>query len=187
VRMRIPQERFAFLTDKGRNLTGRTGCGLCGAASLRQAVRRPKPVHSGVRVAARELHGALEAMRGLQTLNRITGAVHAAAWGLPGEGIQKIREDVGRHNALDKLIGTLLRTRIEVGAGFIMVTSRASYEMVQKCAAAGIGFMAAISAPTGLAIRLAEEAGVTLIGFARDGAHVVYTHPRRLDVASSSA
>ena len=180
VRMRIPEERFAGLSNKERNLTGRTGCGLCGSATLRQAVRHPAPVGTGVCVTRQQLRDALLEIRGMQDLNRLTGTVHAAAWAVPGEGVLKVREDVGRHNALDKLIGVLAKTRRDTGRGFAVVTSRASYEMVQKCAAAGITLMAAISGPTGLAIRLAEETGITLIGFARDDSHVVYANPQRL-------
>lgn len=180
IRIGIPEERFVGLSEKGRNLTGRTGCGLCGATSLKHAVRHPSPVRSALQVTSEALHDAVRSIKQLQTLNEITGAVHAAAWALPGRGIQKLREDVGRHNALDKLIGALVRAQVNPGDGFLVVTSRASYEMVQKCAAAGIPLMAAMSAPTGLAIRMAEDAGVTLIGFARDGAHVVYAHPQRL-------
>ena len=180
VRIRVPEQRAERLSERERNLTGRTGCGLCGTVSLKQAVRHPGPVDSGVRVDAHDLHEALDALRGHQTLNRLTGAVHAAAWVVPGQGIQAVREDVGRHNALDKLIGWLLRRSADRAVGFVVVTSRASYEMVQKCAAAGIGLMAAISAPTGLAIRLAEESRITLIGFARQGAHTIYAYPRRI-------
>ncbi|WP_022948009.1 formate dehydrogenase accessory sulfurtransferase FdhD [Methylohalobius crimeensis] len=180
VRLRIPEARAACLTGKGRNLTGRTGCGLCGAQSLRQAVRHPSPVGQGVYASARELQENLARLRDHQTLNRLTGAVHAAAWVLPENGIQKVREDVGRHNALDKLIGVLSRTGTDFDRGYVLVTSRASYEMVQKCATMGITLMAAISAPTALAIRLAEETGLTLIGFARGDKYVVYTHAHRL-------
>jgi FdhD protein len=115
-----------------------------------------------------------------QMLNQLTGSVHAAVWVVPGQGITDIREDVGRHNALDKLIGFLLRSGKDLASGFVIVTSRASYELVQKAACIGITMLAAISAPTGLAISLADEAGLTLIGFARDDQHVVYTHPQRL-------
>lgn len=180
VRIRIPEARCAGLSGQERNLAGRTGCGLCGSATLRQAVRHPAPVGKGVTVAAEALGMALQELPGRQTLNQLTGAVHAAAWVVPDKGIQTIREDVGRHNALDKLIGVLAKTRADRSEGFVLVTSRASYEMVQKCAAVGISFMAAISAPTGLAIRLAEETGLTLVGFARDGNHVVYANPQRL-------
>ena len=180
VRVRIPEERFQCLSGKERNLTGRTGCGLCGSATLRQAVRHPAPVGEGVCVTNQQLRSALQDIRGMQALNGLTGSVHAAAWAVPDEGILKIREDVGRHNALDKLIGVLAKTRVDTGRGFAVVTSRASYEMVQKCAVAGITLMVAISGPTGLAIRLAEETGITLIGFARDDSHVVYANPRRL-------
>ena len=180
VRIRIPEERFACLSEKERNLTGRTGCGLCGTASLRQAVRHPGAVTSDVRLAPVDLHAALDELGEHQRLNGITGAIHAAAWALPSQRIQLVREDVGRHNALDKLIGALVRLSVDRRAGFVIITSRASYEMVQKCASAGIGLMAAISAPTGLAIRLAEETGVTLIGFARQGTHTLYAHPERV-------
>lgn len=178
--MRIPEQRFAALEGRERNLTGRTGCGLCGTANLNQAIRCPSPVNSEVRVSHQELALALGNLAQHQPLNRQTGAVHGAAWVVPGQGIVLMREDVGRHNALDKLIGALLRSGQTVETGFVLVTSRASYEMVQKCASVGIGLMAAISAPTGLAIRLAEQTGLTLVGFARAGNFVVYAHPWRL-------
>ncbi|MFM8443344.1 MAG: formate dehydrogenase accessory sulfurtransferase FdhD [Methylococcus sp.] len=180
VRVRIPDAFCDSIMDKGRNMTGRTGCGLCGARTLQQAVRRPPPIRSALSVRAVELMRALSALRGQQRLNQITGAVHAAAWVRPGDAAMMVREDVGRHNALDKLIGVLARKKTDFGAGYVVVTSRASFEMVQKCAMVGIGLLAAISAPTGLAIRQAEESGLTLVGFARDQDHVVYAHPRRL-------
>jgi FdhD protein len=180
VQIKIPEQRFQCMSDKGRNLTGRTGCGLCGASTLKQAIRQPSPVNGGLIVPAAELRSALTDIKQYQKLNQLTGAVHAAAWAVPGQGILDVREDVGRHNALDKLIGFLLRTGKDLSSGFIIVTSRASYEMVQKTAWIGVTLLAAISAPTGLAIRLAEETGLTLIGFARDDQHVIYTHPQRL-------
>jgi len=180
VNIKIPEERFACLTSKGRNLTGRTGCGLCGASTLKQAIRQPPPVHSTVSITAEQLTAALADLHSKQSLNQLTGAIHAAAWIEPERGIVDVREDVGRHNALDKLLGLLCRTGKDVNTGFIIVTSRASYEMVQKTAFMGIGLLVAISAPTGLAIRLAEQTGLTLIGFARHDKHVVYTHPQRL-------
>lgn len=180
IQVKIPDERFQCMADKGRNLTGRTGCGLCGASTLKQAIRQPDPVHGSLTLEASELFSALRDIKRHQKLNQLTGSVHAAAWAVPHLGILELREDVGRHNALDKLIGWLLRTGKDLTAGFIIVTSRASYEMVQKTASVGITLLAAISAPTGLAIRLADEAGLTLVGFARDDQHVVYTHPQRL-------
>lgn len=180
VQLKIPEQRFQGLADKGRNLTGRTGCGLCGASTLKQAIRQPNAVSGDLSLSADQLRAALADLKQRQKLNQLTGAVHAAAWAIPGQGIVDIREDVGRHNALDKLIGFLLRTGKDLSAGFVIVTSRASYEMVQKAAWVGITLLAAISAPTGLAIRLANEAGLTLIGFARDDQHVLYSHPQRL-------
>jgi FdhD protein len=180
VNIKIPPERFQCLSDKGRNLTGRTGCGLCGASTLKQAIRQPAPVHSTISVTAAQLTAALADLQHKQSLNQLTGAIHAAAWVEPECGIVDVREDVGRHNALDKLLGLLSRTGKDVNTGFVIVTSRASYEMVQKTAFLGIGLLVAISAPTGLAIRLAEQAGVTLVGFARADKHVVYSHGQRL-------
>lgn len=180
VRIGIDTERFAALLRRQRNLTGRTGCGLCGAETIEQAIRHPAPVAQGVSISADELHAALTELHNHQPLNAITGSVHAAAWALPGKGIQLVREDVGRHNALDKVIGALVRADIDCSAGYVIITSRASYEMVQKAATVGITLLAAVSAPTGLAIRLAETSGLTLVGFARQHQHVVYAHARRL-------
>jgi FdhD protein len=180
VRLTIAPERFSDLLRRQRNLTGRTGCGLCGTETLEEAIRRPAAVGTGIRLTTAALHAALKDMRSRQLLNAQAGSVHAAAWGRPVEGLQLVREDVGRHNALDKVVGSLLRAGTEAGTGYLLVSSRASYEMVQKAATAGVSLLAAISAPTALAIRLADECGMTLIGFARDGSHVVYTHPERL-------
>lgn len=181
VQMQVATERFVALKEKRRNLTGRTGCGLCGAETLEQAVRHPAAVQAeALRFSAETLHSALEAMQAQQQLQQQTGATHAAAWlGRDGQ-IKLVREDVGRHNALDKLIGALAEDRQDFSAGAVIITSRASYEMVQKAATVGIGFIAAISAPTALAIRLAKETDVTLIGFVRRGGHVVYAGPQRL-------
>jgi FdhD protein len=163
-----------------RLLPGRSGCGLCGARMLEDAVRHPAPVGEGPRVAAAALEHALDALQSMQPVNSATGSVHAAAWvGVDG-AIQLVREDVGRHNALDKLIGAMVKAGIDAQQGFLLVTSRASYEMVTKAASAGITVMAAISAPTALAIHLAESTRMTLVGFARPGSYVVYTHPQRL-------
>jgi len=181
VQMNVATERFVALKEKRRNLTGRTGCGLCGAETLEQAVRHPAAVQAGaLQFSADTLHAALDAMQAQQQLQQQTGATHAAAWlGRDGK-IRLVREDVGRHNALDKLIGALAEDKQDFSAGAVIITSRASYEMVQKAATVGIGFIAAISAPTALAIRLAKETDVTLVGFVRRQWHVVYAGPHRL-------
>jgi FdhD protein len=181
VRLEIPEDKFCNLSDKGRNLTGRTGCGLCGASTLKQAIRETKAVQGALNVNATELTSTLTEIKKHQQINQLTGAVHAAAWIIPGQGIQTVREDVGRHNALDKLIGVLVRTGKKPASGYVLLTSRGSYEVVQKAASVGICLLAAMSAPTGLAIRLADEAGMTLVGFVRDNQHVVYSHPERLN------
>jgi FdhD protein len=181
VRISVAWERFSALLDRRRNLTGRSGCGLCGQETVEQAVRAVKPVGPGPRLSATELHEAITQLAGLQPLNARTGSVHAAAWVVPGKGIQVVREDVGRHNALDKTIGALVRSGLDPASGAILLTSRASFEMVQKSAAVGVAFVAAFSAPTAFAVRLAERAGLTLVAFAREHQHVVYAHPWRLE------
>ena len=181
----IPHARFEALEGRKRNLAGRSGCGLCGVESLIEAVRPVPRVHSDVRIESALIEQGLRQLAKRQPLNERSGGVHAAAYA-HANGIL-VREDVGRHNALDKLIGGLARDA-DAGAssawraqtGFLAITSRASYEIVHKAATAGIVVVAAISAPTSLAIELAEEAGVTLIAFARANAMNVYTHPRRL-------
>jgi len=176
LRIAIPAARAAKLEDRVRELTGRTGCGLCGAQTLEAAVRHPAPVPAPSRIDALALRRALSELQRRQTINVATGATHAAAWANPQGEVELVREDVGRHNALDKLIGAMLRGGSDVRAGFPVVTSRASYEMVMKAATAGIGALAAISAPTALAIALAQECNVTLIGFARSDGFSVYAH-----------
>ena len=180
LQMRIAEERFAALKSRRRALAGRTGCGLCGVESLAQ-VARPLPAlaEAGV-ITTAALHRALDHLKAHQPLHARTGGVHAAAWADRTGHVLVLREDVGRHNALDKLIGALARADIDPAAGFALVTSRASFEMAQKAVAAGIPILAAVSAPTGFAIRLAREAGLCLAGFVRERRHVVYSHPRRI-------
>ena len=180
VHLNITGERLSRILQRQRNLTGRTGCGLCGVESVEEAIRHPAAVGAGVRVTSAEIHAELAKLQTQQPLNLKTGSVHAAAWALPGKGIQLVREDVGRHNALDKVIGALTRAKTDLSAGYLIITSRASYEMVQKAATVGVSLVVAVSAPTALAIDLATETGVTLIGFARADRHVVYAHPQRL-------
>lgn len=163
-----------------RTLAGRTGCGLCGAESLDQVTRPIVPVAAGGVVGASTLHAAMAALKDSQVLHQATGAVHAAGWASWDGRLLIAREDVGRHNALDKLIGALAWRGHDTRDGFAVVTSRASYEMVQKAAAAGIRLLAAISAPTAMAVRLAEHSGVTLAGFVRQDRQVVYAHAERV-------
>ena len=165
-----------------RLLPGRGGCGVCGARTLEDAVRSPSPVQASARFDAIAVERALAALQAHQPMNAATGAVHAAAWADTQGTILLAREDVGRHNALDKLIGAMHRADCATDAGMLLLTSRASYEMVTKAASVGIGFVAAISAPTALAIDLARGAGICLVGFARPGGCNVYTHPQRLRV-----
>nr|WP_325170092.1 formate dehydrogenase accessory sulfurtransferase FdhD [Noviherbaspirillum pedocola] len=184
VAMTIASERFHGLKERRRNLTGRTGCGLCGAETLAQAIRRPAPTRGHVVFSSESLHAGMRAMAARQRLQRDTGATHAAAWMDADGAIRLVREDVGRHNALDKLIGAMASARMSFTDGAALITSRASYEMVQKAATMGIGLLAAISAPTGLAVRLAEESNVTLVGFVRERGHVVYSGSQRLAQAA---
>ena len=169
-----------------RLLPGRSGCGICGTRDLEQAIRQSPPVGAGIIVTRSALENALSQLQSQQPMNAATGAVHAAAWADREGNIVLVREDVGRHNALDKLIGAMRRARIDPQSGMAVVTSRASYEMVTKASSAGIAVLAAISAPTALAIELARSANITLIGFARPGSHNVYTHPHRLLADQSS-
>lgn len=180
VRVSIAWERFPELLRRRRNLAGRSGCGLCGSETVEQAIRPSTAVRSGVLVTSADLHAAIAQLESLQPMNAQTGSVHAAAWVVPGRGIHCVREDVGRHNALDKTLGALLRTGVDLNQGYLLVTSRASFEMVQKAAAVGIQFMAALSAPTAMAVRHAESGGLTLVAFARRDQHVVYAHGQRL-------
>jgi len=168
------------LKERKRTLAGRTGCGLCGVESLAQALPRVEQRVAPLALDVNSLSRALQGMRAMQALQSATGATHAAAWCTADGSVQLLREDVGRHNALDKLIGALARARQDATRGFFAVTSRASYEMVQKTVSAGVGVLAAISAPTALAVRSAEEAGLCLIGFARGSDWVAYSGTKRL-------
>lgn len=163
-----------------RLMPGRSGCGLCGSRHLEDVLKPIPPVPDGPELAPGALEAALAALAAHQPLNGRTGAVHAAAWASTGGEILRVREDVGRHNALDKLLGSLSREGADLRGGFVLVTSRASYEMVTKAARLGVGVLAAISAPTALAVTLARASNLTLAGFVRPGRHVVYSQPHRL-------
>ena len=176
----IPQRRFDALEGRGRNLEGRSGCGLCGVESLDAAVRPLPRLGPGPRLDAARIHAGLAALAQRQPLNAQCGGAHAAAF-VDGDAVL-VREDVGRHNAVDKVVGALHRAspRCDAGRGFLAVTSRASYEIVAKAAHAGIAIVAALSAPTDLAIRQADAARLTLIAFARDGRMNVYSGRERI-------
>ncbi|WP_448096355.1 formate dehydrogenase accessory sulfurtransferase FdhD [Luteibacter yeojuensis] len=167
-------------SHRARELPGRSGCGICGSRELEDVVRHPPPVAAGPVVGADAIERALESLRGMQPINAFTGSVHAAAWATPDGTIVKVREDVGRHNALDKLIGAMLVDGSDPRDGFLVITSRASYEMVTKAAVAGMTIVVAISAPTALAVHLAEDCGLTLLGFARPGRFNIYSRPERI-------
>ncbi len=169
----------AFAVRK-RRLAGPTGCGLCGLETLSDAMRSPPAVTDDLSVDSAEIMRALEALVPAQTLNHETRAVHAAAFWKLGEGMAAVREDVGRHNALDKLAGALARDKISAHKGFVILTSRISVEMVQKTAAIGAAMIVAVSAPTALAVRTAEAAGITLVGVARKDGFEIFTHPQRI-------
>ncbi|HEY6224768.1 MAG TPA: formate dehydrogenase accessory sulfurtransferase FdhD [Gemmatimonadales bacterium] len=170
----------AVIAARARRMSGRTGCGICGTDSIDAVMKTLHPVGAGRPVRPAAIETALAALDGKQTLNAQSGAVHAAAWVGADGTVEEVREDVGRHNALDKLIGALLRRAADPESGFVLVTSRASFEMVQKAAVFGAPLLAAISGPTGLAVRVAEQSRMTLVGFARGDRLTIYTHPERI-------
>lgn len=178
--LRVTLRCFMRLKERRRTLAGRTGCGLCGTESLAEAVRPVRREAAVLELRAAALTRAMQELAEQQALQRGTGAAHAAAWCALDGAVQLVREDVGRHNALDKLIGRIARDELDVSAGFVAVTSRASYEMVYKTASAGIGLLAAISAPTGLAVRTAQAAGLVLAGFTRGDHTTLYAHAERV-------
>ena len=200
VAMEISAERFAALKEVRRNMTGRTGCGLCGAESLQQAIREPEPVAEEQTFSHDAIEHAVRHLEENQPLQAVTGAVHGAAWCDEKGSVKLVREDVGRHNALDKLYGALCQSEVyrarfqsrwphselvnehvETSTGhFALISSRASYEMVVKAAVMGVEMLVAVSAPTRLAIDLAQRVNLTLVGFARPGRHMVYSHPQRI-------
>ncbi|HKV70862.1 MAG TPA: formate dehydrogenase accessory sulfurtransferase FdhD [Gemmatimonadales bacterium] len=181
LQLAIPEAAANRLEARGRQLVGQTGCGLCGVETVAEALRPPRRLPDGRPPVPRHaLWRAEAALPELQQWNQETGALHAAAWVSDAGAPEIVREDVGRHNALDKVIGALARTGRSPGDGFLLVTSRASYEMVQKATVAGARLLAAVSRPTGLAVRLAEASGLTLVALLRGRTANVYAHPEGL-------
>ncbi len=172
--MRIDGGALLRLKQTRRMRTGRTGCGLCGVESLAQFDGVAPVISHRASVSDAALHRAMQALPQHQQLHQLTGAAHAAGWADLEGNLLMVREDIGRHNALDKLIGAVSSAGLSTAQGFAVLTSRASYEMVQKAARANIGVLAAVSAPSALAVRLAGEAGMKLVGFVRDGRHTIY-------------
>jgi len=176
LRMWLKHESGSLLKARRRRLVGPTGCGLCGIESLHDANRMPPPVRREICLPAAQVASAVDALTAAQNLNRETRSMHAAGFFMPDTGSIIVREDVGRHNALDKLAGALALATISGRMGVVVLTSRVSVEMVQKTAAMGAAIIVAISAPTALAIRIAERSGITLVGIARGREFEIFSH-----------
>jgi FdhD protein len=180
LRMWIAPTLMVALEKRRRRLAGATGCGMCGLESLAEALRPVPTAPTGVHVSAEDILAAVASLGPAQVLNQATRAVHAAGFWLPGRGLQAVREDVGRHNALDKLYGALAVREQSAADGVVVLTSRISIELVQKAARMGAAVVAAVSAPTALAVRAAEAAGMTLVGVARSDGFEVFTAAGRI-------
>jgi len=180
LRMWLAPEKAALINERRRHIAGPTGCGLCGIDSIEQALRPAAVVTGGRSFAPHEIITAMAAVAPLQAINIETRAVHAAAFWTPSQGIVALREDVGRHNALDKLAGAMAQGDVAASDGMVLLTSRVSVEMVQKAAAMGAILISAVSAPTALAVQMAERAGITLVAIARTDGFEVFTHPQRI-------
>lgn len=181
IRLHLKDAANRRFEARRRRLAGPVGCGLCGIESIEEAMRQVGDVRgSGIVLSDEDIGNAVRQLSKAQPFHAETGAVHAAGFYVPGKGIVAAREDVGRHNALDKLAGALAQAGIDGAAGTVVVTSRVSVEMVQKTAAIGSSVILAVSAPTALAIRTAEEAGMTLVALVRGDEHDIFTHPERI-------
>jgi FdhD protein len=179
-RMWLDDSHAERLSERRRQIAGPTGCGLCGIDSITEALRPANIVGANLRVSAQQIMQAMQAVAPLQKLNIETRAVHAAAFWTPKQNIVALREDVGRHNALDKLAGALARAKVTTSEGMVLLTSRVSVEMVQKTAAIGASIMVSVSAPTALAVRMADAANITLAAIARADGFEIFTHPGRI-------
>jgi FdhD protein len=180
LQMWLDPARAALINERRRHIAGPTGCGLCGIDSIEQALRPAAVVTGGRSFTPHEIVTAMAAVAPLQAINIETRAVHAAAFWTPSQGIVALREDVGRHNALDKLAGAMAQGNVAASEGMVLLTSRVSVEMVQKAAAMGAILISAVSAPTALAVQMAERAGITLVAIARTDGFEVFTHPQRI-------
>jgi FdhD protein len=184
LRMWLAQSKADRLSERRRHIAGPTGCGLCGIDSITEAVRPAAIVGQGRSFSPQQITAAMQSIPPLQAINIETRAVHAAGFWTPARGIVALREDVGRHNALDKLAGALaqekLQNKVDTSEGMVLLTSRVSVELVQKTAAIGAPLMVAVSAPTALAVRMAEAANITLAAIARADGFEVFTHPQRI-------
>lgn len=186
IQIRLKDKANKRFELRRRRLAGPVGCGLCGIESIEEAMRSVDDVHTpALRLSADDIVQAVKLLSKAQPLHAETGAVHAAGFYVPGKGIVAAREDVGRHNALDKLAGALDKAGISGGSGAVVVTSRVSVEMVQKTAAIGSPFIIAVSAPTALAIRTAEQAGMTLVALVRGDDFDIFTHPDRVSTGAA--
>jgi FdhD protein len=183
LRMWLPSSTAELLSERRRHIAGPTGCGICGIDSIAEAIRPAAVVAKGRWFSPREIMAAMAGIAPLQAINIETRAVHAAAFWTPARGIVALREDVGRHNALDKLAGALAQEKVDTGEGMVLLTSRVSVEMVQKTAAIGAPLLVAVSAPTALAVRMADAVGITLAAIARADGFEVFTHPERIVAA----
>jgi FdhD protein len=185
LRMWLARVKAARLSERRRHIAGPTGCGLCGIDSIAEVVGSAGIVGPGPTFSADQIMAAMRSTAALQKINIETHAVHAAAFWTQEDGIMALREDVGRHNALDKLAGALTRGNVRTDNGMVLLTSRVSIELVQKVATMGASLMVAVSAPTTLAVRTAEAAGITLVAIARDDGFEVFTHPHRVSSRST--
>lgn len=184
LRIWLKAPQAAEFVGRRRKMAGPTGCGLCGIETLIEAMRPPPKVREGLVVTANQIMSAIESLFPLQELNHETRAVHGAGFWDPIRGLCAVREDVGRHNALDKLAGAMVRADTTAEQGIVLLTSRVSVEMVQKSAAIGAPIIVAVSAPTALAMRMADAAGITLVAIARKDGFEVFTHPHRVNGAA---
>ena len=185
LRMWLASAKAEPISERRRHIAGPTGCGICGVESIAQAVRPAAVVPQGRSFSPREIMTAIAALPALQEINIQTRAAHAAALWTPAHGIVALREDVGRHNALDKLSGAIAQDTVAAREGIVLLTSRVSVEMVQKAAAMGAPLMVAVSAPTALAVRMADAAGITLCAIARADGFEIFTHPKRIAVETA--